>query len=261
MEAVDILGLLVPITYFGMLLLEKIWPARTFPAVKRWRLVGVVFFVVMATVSTVVPLLLPAAWLATHRLVDGTRLGVVGGAAVGYLVLSGVSYAWHRAAHTVTPMWRGFHQMHHAPQRMDMGGAAVFHPTEMIAFSAIGTVVLVVVLGLDPLAAAVTNYIAAFYSFFQHLNVRTPQWLGYFIQRPEAHCVHHQRNVHAYNYGDLPIWDIVFGTFRNPATFEGSVGFDGPALPRFAAILAFHDVNDTEHVRGAAMDAAAHTAR
>mgnify|MGYP000870979696 CR=1 FL=1 len=167
-------------------MLEKIWPARRFPAVKRWRLVGIPFFVAMATVSTVVPLLLPAESLATHR--------------------------------------------------------------------------LVVVLGLDPLAAAVTNYIAAFYSFFQHLNVRTPQCLGYFIQRPEAHCVRHQRNVHAYNYGDLPIWDMVFGTFRSPATFEGSVGFDGPALPRFAAILAFHDVNDTEHVRGATMDAAAHTA-
>ncbi len=73
------------------------------------------------------------------------------------------------------------------------------------------------VLGLDPVAAAATGYIAAFYGYFQHMNIRTPRWLGFIIQRPEAHCVHHQRDVHAYNYGDLPVWDMLFGTFRNPA--------------------------------------------
>jgi hypothetical protein len=100
------------------------------------------------------------------------------------------------------------------------------------------------VLGLDPVAAALTGYIAAFYGYFQHLNIRTPQWLGYVIQRPEAHCIHHQRDVHAFNYGDLPVWDMLFGTFRNPAGFEGEVGFDQPATKRFGAMLGFVDVNE-----------------
>ena len=89
------------------------------------------------------------------------------------------------------------------------------------------------VLGLDPVAAALTGYIAAFYGYFQHMNIRTPRWLGYLIQRPEAHCIHHQRDVHAYNYGDLPVWDMLFGTFRNPASFEGAVGLR-PARHRSA---------------------------
>ena len=141
-------------------------------------------------------------------------------------------------------MWRLFHQIHHSPQRVDMSGAALFHPLETVAFLLIGALVTTLVLGLDPVAAALTGYIAAFYGYFQHMNIRTPQWLGYIIQRPEAHCIHHQRDVHAYNYGDLPVWDMLFGTFRNPAGFEGAVGFDQPATNRLGAMLAFVDVNE-----------------
>jgi sterol desaturase/sphingolipid hydroxylase (fatty acid hydroxylase superfamily) len=125
-----------------------------------------------------------------------------------------------------------------------MSGAALFHPLETLMFLAIASVTTTLVLGLDPVAAALTGYLAAFYGYFQHINVRTPQWLGYLIQRPEAHCIHHQRDVHAYNYGDLPVWDILFGTFRNPPNFEGEAGFDKPATDRLVAMLGFVDVNE-----------------
>lgn len=78
---------------------------------------------------------------------------------------------------------------------------------------------------------------------FQHWNVRTPQWLGYLIQRPEAHGVHHRRGVHAYNYGDLPLWDLLPGTFRNPREYHGDCGFEAPADRCVAAMLAMQDVN------------------
>jgi sterol desaturase/sphingolipid hydroxylase (fatty acid hydroxylase superfamily) len=114
---------------------------------------------------------------------------------------------------------------------------------ELVVFILMGTLTTTLLLGLDPVAAALTGYIAQFYAYFQHMNVRTPAWLGYGIQRPEAHCLHHQRDVHAWNYGDLPVWDLLFGTWRNPAVFEGDVGFDAPATGRFGAMLAFADVN------------------
>ena len=126
---------------------------------------------------------------------------------------------------------------------MDMSGAHHFHPLELAIFILMGTLTTTLLLGLDPVAAALTGYIAQFYSYFQHLNVRTPAWLGYIIQRPEAHCVHHQRDVHAWNYGDLPIWDMLLGTWRNPQQFDGVVGFDAPATNRIGAMLAFVDVN------------------
>lgn len=103
------------------------------------------------------------------------------------------------------------------------------------------TIALTLVLGLDPLAAGITEYVALVYSLFQHWNVRTPRWLGYVIERPESHCVHHERGVHASNYSDFPLWDILFGSFKNPATFDGHVGFDVPAP--VTDMLVFSDVH------------------
>jgi sterol desaturase/sphingolipid hydroxylase (fatty acid hydroxylase superfamily) len=243
MDATDLIGLAVPVTYFAFLLLEKLSPARTFPPRRGWQWMGVAFLLLIATVGAAVPLLIPVDWLAAHRWLDGRGLGVAGGALAGYVALSGVAYAWHRAAHKVDRLWRLTHQLHHSPQRVDMAGAALFHPLEMAVQVLLQTFVTVVVLGLDPLAAALVGYIAAFYGMFQHCNINTPPWLGYFIQRPEAHCEHHRRGVHAGNYGDLPLWDLLFGTFRNPRRFAGECGFDRPADRRVGAMLALRDVN------------------
>ena len=235
MDTVDLVGLLVPLTYLAMLAVESRWPARPFPARRGWRWLGVGFLLLMGVVSTVVPLLVDPAWAGAHRWLDGRGLGVVGGTVVGYVVLSGVSYAYHRTVHNVPLLWRLTHQIHHSPQRIDISGAMLFHPIEMA--------IQVMLLGLDPVAAALTGYVAAFYGLFQHWNVRTPRWLGVLIQRPEAHCEHHRLGVHANNYGDLPIWDILLGTFRNPRRFEGRCGFEAPLDRRLGAMLALRDVN------------------
>lgn len=250
MSAVDVFGLLVPLTYLLMLGIETRFPARRFPAIPYWRLKGLLFLIVQGLLAALTPLLIPEPWLEQHRLMNLESLGVAGGAALGYAVVSLISYAWHRSAHSFPLMWRLFHQIHHSPQRVDMSGAALFHPLETLMFLAIASITTTLVLGLDPVAAALTGYLAAFYGYFQHMNVRTPQWLGYLIQRPEAHCIHHQRDVHAYNYGDLPIWDILFGTFRNPENFEGEAGFDKPATDRLGAMLGFIDVNEAAAGRG-----------
>ncbi len=115
----------------------------------------------------------------------------------------------------------------------------------MISFwePAPATIVSVFVLGLDPLTAAVVGYVSAFYAMFQHWNVRTPRWLGYIIQRPESHGLHHELGVHANNYSDFPLWDMLMGTFVNPRTFNGAVGFAGDAQERRVAMLLFQDVN------------------
>jgi sterol desaturase/sphingolipid hydroxylase (fatty acid hydroxylase superfamily) len=255
METSDLIGLLVPVTFFVMLAAERLWPARRFPERRGWTWLGIGFLLLIGAISTLVPLAVDPAWLARHRWLDGGGLGVVGGTVVGYVVLSGFMYAWHRTLHRVPVLWRLTHQLHHSPQRIDIPGSVLFHPTEMVAQVLLQLFVTLVVLGLDPLAAALTGYVAAFYGMFQHLNVHTPRWLGYLIQRPEAHCEHHRLGVHAFNYGDLPIWDLLLGTFRNPAHFEGRCGFEAPADRRLGAMLAFQDVNQAiygEGSRGAA---------
>jgi sterol desaturase/sphingolipid hydroxylase (fatty acid hydroxylase superfamily) len=127
--------------------------------------------------------------------------------------------------HNVQPLWRWFHQMHHSAERIDIWGAFYFHPLDMIGWTLLGSLALVLGLGVSAEAAIVINLLATFCSMFQHANIRTPRWLGYFVQRPESHSAHHERGVHARNYGDLPIFDIIFGTFHNPAEFTGKVGF------------------------------------
>ena len=243
MSDIDIFGLLVPVTYLLMLGIEALFPARKFPPIRYWRLKGFCFLTVQGLLATLTPLVIPEHWLAAHRLINLESLGVVGGAVLGYAVVSLASYAWHRSAHTFAPMWRLFHQIHHSPQRVDIAGSAVFHVTEMLIFAASSVLLLTLVLGLDPLAAASVGYLFAFYGLFQHWNVRTPQWLGYAIQRPESHCVHHRLGLHYYNFADLPPIDMLFGTFRNPREFHGECGFDADGDLRIGAILAFTDVN------------------
>ena len=250
MDTVDIVGLLAPVTYFAFLVTEKIWPAREFPPRRGWQWIGVAFLALIGTVSTVVPLLIPQDWLASHRWLDGTKLGVAGGTVAGFILAEGVVYAYHRAAHRFGFMWRAFHQVHHSPRRVDIPGSVLFHPLEMVNQTLIVLFATVVVLGLEPLAAALVGYLFTFYGYFQHWNVRTPRWLGYVIQRPESHCVHHRVGVHYYNFADLPLWDILFGTFRNPRQFMGECGFEGDADRRLAAMLAFADVNAPSYGAG-----------
>ena len=57
MEAADAVGLLIPLTYFTMLAIEKWRPARQFPARRGWAWVGIAFLLLIGTTSTVVPLL------------------------------------------------------------------------------------------------------------------------------------------------------------------------------------------------------------
>ncbi|HEX5098830.1 MAG TPA: hypothetical protein VFV94_04990 [Polyangiaceae bacterium] len=58
------------------------------------------------------------------------------------------------------------------------------------------------------------------------------------------HPVHHERGVHAYNYGNfLMVWDLVLGTFRNPQEFVAQAGFWHGASGRVGAMLIGRDVS------------------
>jgi sterol desaturase/sphingolipid hydroxylase (fatty acid hydroxylase superfamily) len=125
MSAVDVFGLLVPLTYLLMLGIETLFPARQFPAIRYWRLKGLLFLIVQGLLAALTPLLIPEPWLAQHRLMNLESLGVIGGAALGYAVVSLINYAWHRSAHTFPLMWRLFHQIHHSPQGRHVGRGTI----------------------------------------------------------------------------------------------------------------------------------------
>jgi sterol desaturase/sphingolipid hydroxylase (fatty acid hydroxylase superfamily) len=98
------------------------------------------------------------------------------------------------------------------------------------------------VLGASPLAAAFAIGLTGAFDLFLHADIRTPRWVGYFIQRPEMHTVHHQYGHHAQNYG-LPVWDLLFGTWANPAERVERLGFDDDKAERVSDMLRWQDVH------------------
>lgn len=210
--------------FAGFALLELALVGRKYPRVVHWRLQGAAFTLLYFAVATYSPLFWDG-WLGEHRLFAADTLPLWAQIVGGFLVLELGIYAWHRTMHNVNFLWRWFHQMHHSAERVDIWGALYFHPFDSVGWAFLGSLALVLGFGVSAEAAIVINVIATFYGMFQHLNVRTPQWLGYVIQRPESHSGHHERGIHARNYSDLPFWDIVFGTFHNPREFTGECGF------------------------------------
>jgi len=237
------------LSYAGLIALDFAKPARTFPRMPFWRLRGFAFFIVNVALFTALPFLWNE-WLGEHRLIDATGLGMVGGAFVGLLVQQLVQYVWHRTMHSSSFLFRWFHQMHHSSERMDIWSAMVFSPLDVLGFAFAGSLGLVWILGLTPEAAVLANGMATFAALFSHANIRTPQWLGYVIHRPENHSLHHERGLHANNYADFPIWDLLFGTFKNPQTWQAQAGYYDGASKRVGAMLIGRDVTEPEPDRG-----------
>ncbi|HEX2059462.1 MAG TPA: sterol desaturase family protein [Thermoanaerobaculia bacterium] len=221
--------------------LDFVYRARRFDTPRFWRLRALAVTIVAFALSFALPMGM-AKLLGDRTILDLSGLGTWAGALTGILVYELCHYWYHRAVHRYDPLWRALHQMHHSAESLDAWGAYYLAPQDAALFIAIATAVFGPLLGLSPEAAAIANLFLTFNAIFQHANIRTPQWLGYIIQRPESHGVHHERGVHGFNYSDLPLWDIVFGTFRNPATFDAKIGFYDGASTRVLEMLVGKDV-------------------
>lgn len=236
----DPVSLTVLALYAALIALEAMFPARVLPTVRGWRTRALAVFALYFFLSSYLPLLW-ADTLGSVRLIDLQAWNPYLAAAAALLVFELGVYGWHRSLHGSELLWRGFHQMHHSAERVDTYGAFYFSPLDILGFTVLSSLTLAI-FGLDARAASLFLYASTLMVVFQHTNVRTPRWLGYILQRPESHSVHHQRGVHRWNYSDLPLWDIVFGTFRNPMDFAPEAGFHEGASAEIPAMLAFRDV-------------------
>ena len=162
---------------------------------------------------------------------------------VAYFIATFVFYWWHRSRHEVQFLWRGFHQIHHSPQRLEVITSFYKHPGEMVVNSIIGTLLVYTLLGLSLEAGAVYTLCTALGEFFYHTNVKTPQWVGYIFQRPEMHRIHDEYALHRNNYGDIVWWDMLFGTYENPEEFKATCGFEDAREQQLIPMLAYRDVH------------------
>lgn len=235
----------VSITFSGiyvfLMVWEAIFPARKLPHVRFWHVKGIISYLFFLLLSSYLPLMY-AAWLPSAALINLHTMNVLAAAMIGILVYELGVYIWHRFMHSSKILWRVFHQMHHSAERLDTYGAFFFSPMDMIGFTLLGTIAISILVGMPATSITVFMLVTNFLNVFQHANVRTPRWIGYIIQRPESHSVHHEKGVHAFNYSDLPIFDIVFGTFKNPKHYVSETGLFNGASSRMKDMLLFKDL-------------------
>lgn len=221
---------------------------RAFPGWKLPRVPGWTFRVILLNAAQLGVLLLAGQYwekwcqgLSVFHL--GRHVGSWTGGFIAYFIATFVFYWWHRVRHESDFLWRMFHQIHHSPARIEVITSFYKHPVEMGVNSLIGSVLVYLLLGLSVEAAGAYTFFTAVGEFFYHTNVRTPRWVGYIFQRPEMHRIHHEYNSHKSNYGDIVWWDMLFGTYSNPAEFKSKCGFDRSRELRLADMLSWDDVH------------------
>jgi hypothetical protein len=174
----------------------------------------------------------------------GEYFGPCAGGFIAYFVSTWIFYWWHYARHEIYFLWLLCHQFHHSAQRIEVATSFYKHPVEILLDSVIMSVILYPILGFSPDSTIWLSGFSAFGEYFYHMNIKTPRWVGYFFQRPESHRIHHLRNkrVNAKNFGDIPIWDILNGTFDNPERMDAATGFDNEDDKMRWKMLCFKDV-------------------
>jgi sterol desaturase/sphingolipid hydroxylase (fatty acid hydroxylase superfamily) len=220
---------------------ERIAPGRGLPQAAGWYIRALLINFVQLGVTLVTGQL----WLTVftgEALLDlaSLELPAVEGFG-GWFAGTFVFYWWHRLRHR-NGFWLVFHQIHHSASRIEVLTSFYKHPVEILANSFITAVLLFPVLGVSLMASFWYNFFAATGEYFYHANVKTPRWLRYVVQTPELHSIHHQLDVHAFNYGDIPIWDRLFGTYRDSTAFTARCGFPEGAEQRLPEMLLFKDV-------------------
>jgi sterol desaturase/sphingolipid hydroxylase (fatty acid hydroxylase superfamily) len=227
------------------LIAERRKPATKLPNVRGWSWRSKAFVAIeLLTVALTV-----GAWLFADSLFgfqsmfDLSDQSLHWQVVTNFMVSTFVFYWWHRLRHESDFWWLATHQFHHSPSRIETITAFYKHPTEVALDTVLNLSLSFLILGVSIEAFVAHTACIACSQFFVHMNVATPHWVGWFIQRPEMHRIHHEFGVHKNNYADLPMWDMLFGTYRNPATVEIDCGFEPERESRVLDMLAFKDIH------------------
>ena len=232
---------LIVVTTCFFLFLERAFPGRKLPHVDGWYArAAVVNLVQLGMIG-----LAGITWNLYFRSFTVFHLGGWSFPALEglfyWFVGTFIFYWWHRLRHA-DGFWRLFHQLHHSPKRIEVLTSFYKHPIEIAADSILIGFVVYSLFGGTAEAGAWYAFFAATGEYFYHANIKTPHWVGYFIQRPEQHSIHHQLDVHKYNFGDITWWDRMFGTFKEAPDFAEECGFPNSNERHFYRILKFEDV-------------------
>jgi sterol desaturase/sphingolipid hydroxylase (fatty acid hydroxylase superfamily) len=217
------LSVLELILFAGLFLFEQTSPARIFPMRKTWAIhwcVLIAFASLWLMGLMMAWTYIPPIWLPLQNMTLGWKV------LIAYLTYSLVAYWYHRIRHSNKTLWYYIHYMHHAPAHMDTRVTFWRHPLEILLDSLV-VIFVGKMLGSDVDIIFYVLIIESILEIFHHSNIHTPKrmrWLGYLLQLPEQHLIHHQRGLHRWNYGTLTLWDTLFRTVQVPNEWYGKVG-------------------------------------
>jgi sterol desaturase/sphingolipid hydroxylase (fatty acid hydroxylase superfamily) len=133
---------------------------------------------------------------------------------LAFVAVDLIYYWWHRASHEVNLLWAA-HVVHH--QSEDYNLAVALRQAVATSFTSLPFYLPMALLGVPPLAYAVTVSLSTLYQFWIHTElVGSLGPLELFLNTPSHHRVHHAVNPRYLdrNYGaTLIVWDRIFGTF------------------------------------------------
>jgi sterol desaturase/sphingolipid hydroxylase (fatty acid hydroxylase superfamily) len=238
-------SILVIVTTVLFLILERLFPGRELPKSTGWY----VRVLLVNGAQLLITLATARLWIELFGELSLFKLGAweipLAEGFVGWFVGTFFFYWWHVIRHK-KGWWLVFHQIHHSPSRIETLTSFYKHPVEILSDAVLSALVLYPLLGCSMMGAFWYNFFAATGEYFYHANVRTPKWLRYFIQTPELHSIHHQYDVHKYNFADIPLWDRLFGTYKDTTEFVERCGFPKGAEEKLMEMLAFKDVYHQE---------------
>lgn len=221
---------------------EVIAPASGASCNRRWRIYAGSLNALNLIVVVAAGFLFQG-WIAGHSLLrlEG-RIDVFSAGLLTFLAASFVAYWHHRLIHKSNRLWRWVHQLHHSPTRIEALTAFYIHPLDGLLATLLNAVVAYAILGVGPISAAIALVGVTVFNLIAHADLKTPWWLGFFTQRPEMHRIHHERGSHRNNYG-LPLWDLMFGTWRNPRAGTVECGFPDDKERLIGQMLMMRDVD------------------
>jgi sterol desaturase/sphingolipid hydroxylase (fatty acid hydroxylase superfamily) len=226
-----------------LMILERIIPDQKLPHVKGWW-TRVLFINVIQLGVVLLGSYTWDHWLRNTSIFSlSSEVSPLLGGVLGYFIVTFIFYWWHRLRHDINFLWLSFHQLHHSPQRIETITSFYKHPLEIISNSILIGSINFLLLGLSVESAAYCILLSSIGEYVYHMNIKTPHIMGYFFQRPEMHRIHHQRSKHYNNFSDLPIWDMLFGTFENPRKADNPCGFKPESESKIIDMFAFKNVN------------------
>jgi len=233
-------SILVVVATILFLIAERAYPGRQLPMAKNWYWRALVVNLCQLGITLATARLWMKLFDVSVSHLARWNAPLLEGF-VGWFVGTFFFYWWHVLRHQ-KGFWLIFHQVHHSPSRIEVATSFFKHPVEILADAILSALVLYPLLGCSMMGAFWYNFFAGTGEYFYHANVRTARWLRFFIQTPELHSIHHQYDVHRYNFSDIPLWDRLFGTYKDTTAFMPRCGFPVGAERKLIAMLLFKDV-------------------